>query len=285
LASAFEDEVVDFLRSREYNITVNNKNIIGKYELDIYLPEYNIAIECNGSYWHSERNGKSANYHLTKTNLANEKGIDLIHIWEHHWVQNKDTIKSLLLHRLRAPISESVYARKTQIKEISTNEAKQFLECNHIQGYTGASIKLGAVYNNEIIAVMTFGKARYTDCQWELVRYTSKNNILSPGLPSKLFLHFVRRESPETIVSYCDISRFSGTMYEKLGFTLASISAPCDWYTKDYRTFFHRTKYQKHLLCDILPSFDINQTAWENLCQNGYDRIWDCGNKIYKWEQ
>jgi hypothetical protein len=29
--------------------------------------------------------------------------------------------------------------------------------------------------------------------------------------------------------------------------------------------------------------FNPNLTEWENMKNNGYDRIWDCGNFKYEW--
>ncbi len=60
--SKAEDEIYKFITSI-YNNTVdrNNRNIIkSKYknrflELDLYLPDINLAIEFNGSYWHSDK--------------------------------------------------------------------------------------------------------------------------------------------------------------------------------------------------------------------------------------
>jgi len=41
--------------------------------------------------------------------------------------------------------------------------------------------------------------------------------------------------------------------------------------------------FQKHKLKTILPTFDPTLTEWENMKNNGYDRIWDCGNGKWKY--
>jgi hypothetical protein len=53
-------------------------------ELDIYLPEKNLAIEFDGLFWHNSNN-KFKNYHLKKTLLCEKQGIQLIHIFEYEW--------------------------------------------------------------------------------------------------------------------------------------------------------------------------------------------------------
>ncbi|MBR4316364.1 MAG: hypothetical protein IKP65_05310 [Alphaproteobacteria bacterium] len=72
---------MDFIKSiYPYDIIENDKTMIKPYELDIYIPEKQVAIEFDGIYWHNEEN-KPKNYHLMKTELCEEKGIHLIHIF------------------------------------------------------------------------------------------------------------------------------------------------------------------------------------------------------------
>ena len=102
-----EKEIVDYIKSI-YNgtITENNRSIIPSIkndkffmELDIYLPELNLAIEFNGSYWHSnskyvnKRGFKSIEeFHNYKTRICNEKNINLLHISEHDYDTNKEEV-------------------------------------------------------------------------------------------------------------------------------------------------------------------------------------------------
>jgi len=93
-----ENELYDFIKSlTNTKIIRNNKNIIKddnqKYEIDIYLPKLNLAFEFNGTYWHSI-NYKDKYYHQIKTKLCYNKGIQLIHIYEFEWDQNKELIKN-----------------------------------------------------------------------------------------------------------------------------------------------------------------------------------------------
>jgi G:T-mismatch repair DNA endonuclease (very short patch repair protein) len=62
-----EREVYEFILSL-YNkeIIRNDRTVLNGKELDIYLPDYNLAIEFNGLYWHSE-DYVGKNYHLNKT--------------------------------------------------------------------------------------------------------------------------------------------------------------------------------------------------------------------------
>lgn len=94
-----QKELSEFIQSI-YNkeIIYNSKSIIKPYELDIYLPELNLAIEYNGNYWHSIESGLDKDYHLNKSLLCREKGIRLIHIYEfENFEQQKQLLKDLIL--------------------------------------------------------------------------------------------------------------------------------------------------------------------------------------------
>ncbi|MCK9371460.1 hypothetical protein M0R04_16210 [Candidatus Dojkabacteria bacterium] len=92
-----EREVGDFLKNYKIDIIENNRNIIPPYELDIFMLSHNIAIEYNGLYWHKFKND---DYHITKTDLCNSKGIQLIHIFEDEWLYKRDIVKSMILSKL-----------------------------------------------------------------------------------------------------------------------------------------------------------------------------------------
>ena len=63
---------VSYEARKQVEEDLKNIELKVKKELDIYLPNLNIAIEYNGLYWHGEKN-KDKNYHLEKYNLCQEK--------------------------------------------------------------------------------------------------------------------------------------------------------------------------------------------------------------------
>ena len=44
---------------------------------------------------------------------------------------------------------------------------------------------------------------------------------------------------------------------------------------------FNRIQFQKHKLNGLLEQFDESKSEWQNMRDNGYDRIFDCGNLVY----
>lgn len=73
-------------------------------------------------------------------------------------------------------------------------------------------------------------------------------------------------------------------LYEKLGFDFKNESKPNYKYFNNDCILESRIKFQKHKLESLLPEFDMNKTEWENMKNNGYNRIWDCGNKVYIYD-
>ena len=73
----------------------NSRNIITPYELDLYYPNKYIAVEYNGSYWHSDK-FKEKDYHINKFLKCKENHILLVSIFEFNWNANKNEIKEYL---------------------------------------------------------------------------------------------------------------------------------------------------------------------------------------------
>jgi hypothetical protein len=279
--SYYEKEITDFLDKNNINYKTNI-NILGtKTEIDILIPEFKLAIEFNGVYWHNEL-FKSKNYHLEKTINCKNNDIELIHIFEDEWIYRKDIIKSIILNRINK-IKNTIYARKCVIKEITSKESKEFLEQNHIQGNTNSKIKIGLFFNEKLVSVMTFSKGRIImggkDTEWELNRYSSLINTNVVGGASKLLKYFIKKYKPNKIISYSDIRIFNGNMYKKLGFEKISTSKPNYWYViNDIRK--HRFNYNKNKL--VKSGYDKNKTEREIMFERGIYRIYDCGN--VRWE-
>jgi hypothetical protein len=272
-----EYEICNFLNDLNINYIQNDRKIIAPYELDVVIPDKKIAIEYCGLYWHSELMGKDRNYHFDKLNACKEKGYRLITIFEDEFISNKDIVLSRL-NVLLGVSSETIYARKCTINEIDTKQARIFCDNNHLQRYTGSSIKLGAFYNNELVSIMTFSKAsiskgsKHKEGVWELSRFCSKINLRVVGIASKLLKYFERNYSWNKIFSYADRRWSDGNLYEKIGFDYISDTKPNYWYFKKNTKRLHRFGLRK----SYKDSKDI--TEWELRVSQGWNRIWDCGN-------
>ncbi|MCD8208271.1 MAG: hypothetical protein LUD72_10075 [Bacteroidales bacterium] len=71
-----EDELYAFIKNLCPDAIRNDRAILDGQEIDILVPSLNIGIEYNGLIWHSEAFGKGREYHLNKTALCEQKGVD-----------------------------------------------------------------------------------------------------------------------------------------------------------------------------------------------------------------
>jgi len=212
-----EKKLSEFI-SENYSgeIILNNRSVIKPYELDIYLPELNLAFEYNGLYWHSELY-KEKNYHKNKYKMCEINNIQLIQIWEDDWLNINDVVKSMILNKL-VKTKTKIYARKCEIREIYDNILiKEFLNQNHIQGFVGSKIKIGLFYCNELVSLMTFSEKTKTKI-YELNRFCNSLNTNVIGGASKLFNYFITNYKYDKIISFSNNSYSNGKLYEKLKF-------------------------------------------------------------------
>lgn len=115
-----EHDILDFIKDLNlgFNVHQQNRTLISPKEIDIYIPEMNLAIEYNGLVFHSAGKSKSKmlntphfdkNYHKSKTDECKAKGVKLIHINENEWSDpNKQEIfKSIIRQNLCVPFNET----------------------------------------------------------------------------------------------------------------------------------------------------------------------------------
>lgn len=257
-------------------------------EIDIYIPSKNIAIECDGLYWHSHSSAREINdsYHLNKTTECEDKGIRLIHIFENEWVNKQDIVRSRLLGIL-GKCPTTIYARKCIVKEVSYEDSIKFLNKNHLQGFVVSKYRIGLYHCDKLISLMTFGSYRKSlgrdqkEDEYELLRFCNKLNYRIPGAASKLLNYFIKTYHPKKIITYCDRRWSQGKLYDELGFKFIRNTDPSYWYIIDDE-LHHRFEFRKSVLKDKLLKYDESKSELENMADNGYSWIYDCGNKLYE---
>ncbi len=286
--SSEETEIVVFLQSLGItNIVRNSRKLLPtKKEIDVYLPDYQIAIEYNGVYWHHEDvDHITRSYHSSKYYQAQSQGIDLITVFSNFWKTKPEIVKNIIRNRLGIN-SEKIAARKCSIKQIKSGDTKDFLNQYHIQGYTPASICLGLYHQNELAAVMTFSKARIAigkkKTGYELVRFASKTRVV--GGAGKLLKYFINNFSNEEIFSYSNNEWSNGKLYNSLGFELVREIPPSYWYLKPREEkLVHRFNFSKQKL--IAMGYDATLTEKQITKSMGLLKVWDCGKKLWVYNK
>lgn len=277
--SQHEQQMAEWLTSLGINFIQNDRKILDGLELDFYLPDYDLALEMDGLYWHSTI-FKEPSYHLNKTLECEKKGIRLIHIWEHEWVYMQDKCKQTLLHFFGLS-EKGVPGRKVKIKEISWRVAKEFLNQYHLlNSGTSGFYRSGAFDpDGNLIAIMVFGKLD-NGSGTELKRFvTDKKN--NPGVASKLFKHSVDKLGLDNITAFVDRRWFTGLVKSHIGFEIIGYTSPTLWYGKD-DMLFHRRFITKQKLIDDY-GFPVDMTKREMLEYFGFFQIYDAGKLKLFW--
>lgn len=264
------------------NYKENIKSIITPYELDFYFEQYNLAIELNGVYWHSELH-KNQHYHAYKYELCKNKNIKLIQVWEDDYYNKYEIVKSMIKYHFNL-IDKKIYARECTISEIKSKEYRTFLEENHLQGKINSSIRLGLFYKNELISTMGFGKLRISTGNkhkneiYELHRFCSKINTNVVGGASKLLKHFEKMNVCSELITYAKKDYSDGSLYKTLGFSFYKNTTPGVYWLIDGRRK-HRFNYRKD---QISTKENENKTAVEIMHEKGHIRCYDSGNLVFK---
>lgn len=283
----------------KYNIKYEwrNRSIIdgpnGKahcYELDFYLPEYNIGIEINDISNHNilslENSYYGSKYHLYKTNNCKEKNIRLIHVWEWEIHNNFEKLSNWLLNILNIN-KYKIYARNCKIKLVNINDEKIFLNQYHLQGYSKSNICLGLYYNDELVEIMSFVNPRFTKkYEYELLRLCTKYNYTIIGGSAKLFNYFIHQYNPNSVISYCDNSKFNGNVYEQIGMKFYKLSQPTIIYCNYNMNIIHDSILNKYGIDNLLGThYGKGTNNKELMIKEGYLPVPNCGNLIYVYNK
>ena len=275
--------------NKEFSDRLTSLNINNDLEFSIGHKSYDIKvdntlIEIDPTFTHNtslpafSNEHISIDYHLNKTKLANENGFNCIHVFD--W-DDKDKIINMFLPK------SILYARQCEVKEISLKEANDFLNLYHLQnGLMKQDICLGLFYNDNLVEVMTFGKPRYNkNYDYELLRLCTHKDYKVTGGTKKLFKYFLDNYKPNSIISYCDKSKFSGEVYTRLGFTLKGEAKPSrHWYN---------IKEEKHITDNLLRQRGFDQLFGTNygkgtsndelMLEHNFVEVYDCGQSTYIW--
>jgi len=278
--SASENNLAEFIDSLGIEIIKNDRKTLGGMEIDILIPSLNIGFEYNGLYWHSDIN-LSNGYHIKKQDLAKERGIKLINVWEDDWEFKREIVKSKIKHTMG--ITENVvFARKCKLEKIDFNLAKNFLNTNHIQGFCPFKIAMGLKLDGELISICTFGSRKISGRSAnEILRFTNKINYHVPGAFSKIMNQYIKEYEPEELITFADRSWSPdhNNLYSNNGFEFLYTTKPNYWYIVDKRRV-HRFNYRKDVLVKL--GYPASLTEREIMMDRGINRIYDCGQYKYK---
>ena len=285
--TSIEREVRNFLE--EYNIKFYT-HFRQKYELDFFLPDYNIGIELDGLYYHSYGNSKQSdkdvyyfkNKHILKYEYFKAIGIQVLFIWENEIknIKKFEVWKSNILNLLG--ISPK---KKIDLNSISfsiLNDYRDIIE--FVKDYSICPIKrndnhLLVRYNNYLIGVIEYNFSNVDDLEVsnfiyhpEFLDEESKMEILkilckmgNKNLIFSTINRFGRKYNADQI-SNIQSNHFIFKLGKAEDIQLNFVDA--EEYYKDEGNY------------SIV--YDFNLDFYDNLKLNGFNSLWDCGSTIYK---
>ncbi|MCG3175411.1 MAG: hypothetical protein MOGMAGMI_00340 [Candidatus Omnitrophica bacterium] len=286
--SSLEKEILTFLQE------ISNLEIIRNYrpeflegrEIDIYLPSHKVGIELHGLVFHSERPifgekdlTKIKTQHQRKFLKCRENGVTLLQFFEDEVLYKKEIVFSIILNKLGISTLK-LNARDCEIREVSLQESKIFLEENHLAGYTTSSLRIGLHHPEKgLVSLLTFRRPfnkKYGNETMEIARFVSLKNTLVRGGFSKLLKQaekILLDLNYTKILTYADCRISKGEVYSKNYFQYLSSTQPNYFYEKSGA----RESRQKHRKKSGLELTEKQQNN-----QEGWFAIYDAGSLIFE---
>lgn len=278
--SKINQQIGESLHATEYEFPIHSK----RYDIKLG----NTLIEVNPTVSHNSDKDyvygvTDKDYHVIKSRIATENGYRCFHIWD--W----DNIDKIVQMFTATPIK--IYARNCDVIFIDKETSDRFLDDFHLQGScSGDIIRVGLAYDNTLVGVMTFGPPRYSGkYDVELLRMCFRFGYHVIGGASKMLKFFVGEYQPESIVSYCDNSKFTGDIYSRLNFHKISDGKPTPhWY--NIKTHKHitdsllRQRGFDQLLGNEYGCYGKNSDNIQLMLEHGFVRVYDCGQSVYVWD-
>lgn len=265
-----ETEQEFYLASKSFDIKVNDSNIL--IEID---PTFTHNCLYN-PFDHNDK-GLPQDYHIAKTKVAKDHGYRCIHVFD--WDDPDKVIELLKTRKIS-------YARQLNLVTLTESECDEFLIQNHLQNSCkGQSVRIGLKNSDgQLLQVMTFGEPRYNkNYQWELLRLCSAHGYAVTGGSSRLFNYFIANYRPESIISYCDISKFDGKVYDSLGFRLNHVAEPAKIWFKDGKKITDNLLRQRGYDQLFNTSYGKGTSNEQLMIDHGWLPIYDCGQYVYEW--
>ena len=285
-----QNEVEEYIKSICFESQVKRdcKSVLANAkQLDIYVPNLNIAIEFNGLFWHNSDkgvHGKSAKtmmYHHDKSIECEQKGIRLIHIFEDEWTSNQKLCKSKLKKIISPSKMRHIDGHLCQISNSVDEMTKNIFLAKYSFDETDRSSKCYSLkFKNHVVAMMTFAKPRNKNgWQWQILNYLEVNSFIIDDGFQILFDAFVEENHAKSICLYATHDWNTKQSYNSC---LSFIEE------KDPRLYWMHglnriksTSINASNVKSILKKYNDAASFLKNMNDNGYYRIYDSGTLVF----
>lgn len=260
--------IKEFLSEFPIKVTYHNRKIIPPLELDFYIPEFKLAIEVSPTWTHKfdlEHGIKDKEYHYKKFKLCQEKGIELITIFD--WY-NQDLILDLIKNKINKSEFIEQETLTTKITRNLENYHENFLKehsvAKNILNYKNTVI--AELYSNEILVGLgVFYKMSQNTFELKRVcfkdYYNNSNNL-------KLLIEAVLADSDNlvSILAYSDNGFQTGDDFKNIGFSLVEeTKGNLYWSHRKKEIHFKDEDFSKEnreIFTDLLTIYDCGYRKW-----------------------
>ena len=265
----------------EFGYIVQYEKALGSFSYDICIESLKTLIEVNPTYTHNIVGNhygivRHPDYHRLKTQAAEQNGYRCIHVFDWDDLQK---VYMLLLPKM------SIYARECEIHDVSQQEADEFLTLYHIQSSCrGQHIRYGLYHEGTLVQLMTFGSPRYNHrYQYELLRLCSAAGVQVIGGANRLWAAFIREYHPDSVISYCDIAKFQGGVYEHLGMARSHQTDPAKIWSQGSQRITDNLLRQRGFDQLFGTNFGKGTSNEELMLSHNWLPIYDCGQLVYTY--
>lgn len=252
--------IMDWLTTIGIEYQKNNRKLIHPYEIDIYLPKYNLAIEVDGNFWHCDK-FHDKDYHIMKTKLCSEKGIRLIHIFEDEIVNKFDTVKSYLGRILG--LNKEIDSSSCSIERVDIDKIKEFVSLNSLLNGIESCENISLILNKEVVMSILYQQLQ--EDVLNIVGFATRNGLtVKNGI--KILIEKIKSLYNPSIIEISYDVRWYGFGYQdnelyEMGFKKKAILPPFPWYVRK-GDMYNR------------------QAALPHGEERNFYRIWDCGSVV-----
>jgi hypothetical protein len=205
-----------------------------------------------------------------------------VNVWDFVAEKNPELIESMV--NIKSGVCRKLYARKCKVEQIDGTQAELFFNTCHTKGHLRTSFYFGLFHDEELVQVMSFGEARYSNnFEYEIIRLATTLNTVVVGGASKLLNAFMQQVSI-SVHTYSETMLGDGNVYQQLGFAKLGTTKPGYFWLKD-GIVISRSSTQKHKLHKLFPDLTLefidNNTEAKIMTSKGYRKVQDLGNSSW----
>jgi predicted nucleic acid-binding Zn-ribbon protein len=259
-------------------------DVEGRIYADVFLPDFNLAIEHNGLRWHSSK-FKDSSFSYNRKRRLEALGCSVLIIFEDEFMFSESKVLSLIESRIGLRKAK-LQARKLTLGSVGLTEAALLLDSFHIQGSVTTGSAVGLFDNGKLVSVAVFNsntsnrREKVNGINVELTRFCSSIAVQG-GLSRLVKFYLAQNQKVQSVVSFSDNRLFTGKAYEVAGFRKVYETKQDYSYVVGKRRK-HKSGFQKTRLLKLYPDLDPNWTEKQMTESLKIYRIYDCGKT--KWE-